>query len=85
MPVAIAPVDGQVGTATIEFIPDRCQQGDVLLVDRALAAEVVVVLGHFKHALSRHVASAEDVFQKRNHVVGAVGAAERNEQHGVVE
>ena len=46
---------------------------------------MVVVLGHFEHPLARHVAAAEHVFQKRHHVVGPVGPAERNDQQRVVE
>ena len=76
MPVAIAPVDGQVGTATIEFIPDRCQQGDVLLVERALAAEVVVVLSHLQHPFAGHVAAAEYILQKWKNITWTIGAAE---------
>ena len=45
MPVAVAPVDGQVGAVTVELGGEGGDQGPVLAVDGADAAEAVVVLG----------------------------------------
>ena len=84
MPVAISPVDGQVRAAPVEFGPQGGEQCEILLVDRALAAEMMVVLGDFQHPLARHVSAAEHVLQERHHVIGAVGTAERHEQHRIV-
>ena len=67
-----------------EFFPEGLQKGQVLGVDRAPAAEVVVVLRHLQHSLPRNVAAAEHVFQERHHIVGAIWAAERDEEHRVV-
>jgi len=68
----------------IEFRPQCREQGPVLFVDRAAAAEVLVVLGHLQHALARYVAAAENVLEEREHVVGAVRTAEGNEEHRAV-
>jgi hypothetical protein len=38
----------------------------------------------FQHALSWYVASAEHVFEKGEHVIGAFRTAERNENESVV-
>ncbi|GAA3100734.1 hypothetical protein GCM10020001_016970 [Nonomuraea salmonea] len=79
MPVAVAPIDRHPG--------DRAQRLDqvaVLLVDRADPAEALVVLGHFEQPLARHATAAHDVLQERHHVVGTLGAAEREDQQGVV-
>ena len=40
-----------------------------LLVDRADAAELVIVFGDFEHPLARHIASSEHIFQKRHDIV----------------
>ena len=84
MPVAIAPVDRQLRPVLGQFPLQRGDQLPILIVDRALAAEVVVVLGDFEHPLARHVAAAEHVFQKRQHVVRAVGPAEGDDEQRIV-
>ena len=73
MPVAIAPVDRQLRAVRGQLALERRDQLPVLLVDRADAAEVLVVLGDFEHPLARHVLAAEHVFEKRQHVVGPSG------------
>ena len=61
MPVAIPPIDRQLRATSRkfglrEFVFDRRDQIAGLLVDRAFAVEVVVVLGDGQHALARDVA-----------------------------
>jgi len=55
-----------------------------MVVDGASPAEVVVVLGHRQKPLARDVAAAQYVFEEREHFRGGLGAAERNDQDGVV-
>jgi len=45
---------------------------------------VVIVFGYCEQAFPRDVAAAEDVFEERNHVVMFFGAAEAEDQKGVV-
>ena len=68
VPVPIAPVDGHVRAFCREQISQCGDQRPVLVVDGALAAEVVVVFGDFEHSFARHIASAEDILEKRDHV-----------------
>ena len=84
MPIAIAPIHRQRRPVRGQLALDRRNRAPVLLVDRAAAAEMVIVLGHFEQPLAGHVPAAEDVFQKRHHVVGAVGPAERDDEQCVV-
>ena len=84
MPVAVAPIHGQVWATTLEFLANRRDQGEVLRVDRTRATKMVVVLGHLEHSLTRHVATTEHILEKRHHIVGAIGPSERNEQHRIV-
>ncbi len=84
VPVAIAPVNRQARSILGKFGLERRDQSPVLFVDRALAAEVVIVLRHLQHALTRHVLSAQDVFQERHYVRGAFGAAEGCYEYRVV-
>ena len=84
MPVAIAPIDGQVRAVGFQFSAQGGDQRAVLVVDGALAAEAVIILGHLEHALARDVPSAQDVLEKRHHVLRLVGPAEREQQHGIV-
>ena len=76
MPVAIAPVDGQVRAAGGQFGLERGDQFASLIVDGALAAELVVVLGYFEHAFARDVPAAQHIFEERDDVFAALGAAE---------
>ena len=47
-----------------------------LIVDGALAAELVVVFRYFEHAFARDVPAAQDVFEEGYDVFAALGAAE---------
>ena len=73
-----------MGPAAAEFGPQCGEQREVLLVDRALATEVVIVFGDLEHPLSGHVPAAEHIFEKRHDVTGAIGATEGDEQDRVV-
>ena len=56
----------------------------ILFVDRALAPEAVVVLGHFQHALAWHVSPTQNVLQERHYVFGSLRTTEGNNQDCVV-
>ena len=84
MPVAIAPVDRQLRPVGVQFGDQRGQQGTVLAVDRANAVEKLVVPGNFQKPLARDVFAANDVFQKRHHVVRPLGTAEGDQEKSVV-
>ena len=85
VPVPIAPVNGESGAAVSEFLPEGLEQGEILPVDRTASTEVVIVFRHLQHPLPGDIPAAEDVFQERHHVIGAIGAAERNQKNRVVE
>jgi hypothetical protein len=38
----------------------------------------MIVLRHLQHPLAGDIPAAEDVFQERHNVIGAIGAAERD-------
>ena len=46
--------------------------------------EVVVVFGHFEHALARNVAAAEHIFEEGNDVFGALRSTEGDNEDRVV-
>ena len=69
MPIPIAPIDGDVWSLLVEQIPECRDQRTVLVIDRTPAAEVVVVFSDFQHAFARNVPSAENILEKRDHVV----------------
>ena len=56
-----------------QFTFESCDQFASLLVDRALAVEMVVVLGDREHALARNIPSAQNVFEEWNHIVAGFG------------
>ena len=80
MPIAIAPVDGQRRPVGVEFVDQGRQQGPVLGVDRADAAEQLVVPRDLQQPLARHILAAGDVFQKRHDVVRPFRPAEGEQQ-----
>jgi hypothetical protein len=55
-----------------------------LLVDGALALEVVVVFGDGEQAFARNVASAQDGFEEGNYIFLRFGTTERNHKDSVV-
>ena len=55
VPVAVSPVDRQLRAVDGQFLLQSGYQFTVLLVDRAHAAEPLVVVGHFQHPLAGHV------------------------------
>ncbi len=76
MPVAISPVDRQLRPVLGEFVFERGDQFPRLLVDGALAVEMVVVLGDGQHAFARNISSAQNIFEERNHLVRRFRTAE---------
>ena len=44
-----------------QFLVKGRDELPILIVDRALTAEVVIVLGHFEHALARYVLASQDI------------------------
>ena len=84
VPVAVAPVDRQVEAGGPEVLLDRGDERAVLVVDRAAATEEEVVLADLLETLPRDAASAGDVLQERDDVLGLLGPAERDEQQRVV-
>ena len=61
----------------------RGDQRTVLSVDRADAAEELVVVRHFLEPLARDVSPARHVFEERDHVVHPLRAAERDDEDRV--
>src|ERR1700751_2937444 len=84
MPVAIAPVDWKAGPGTIQFVCEGRHQLAVLLVDGTLPAEVIIVLRNFEQTFAGHFASAQDVFEERNHVIRLLRSAKRENQNRIV-
>src|SRR5580658_5502858 len=84
MPVAVSPVDGQVRSMLREFGLQRGDQFAGLPVNGALAAEVVVMLGDGQQAFARNIFSAQNIFQKGDHIVPGLGTAEGDHQNRVV-
>ena len=69
MPVAIAPVDRQVGTIHLQFLLQRRDQFSILLIDRTHSPEQVVVACNLKHPFMRNIPPSQNIFQERNHVI----------------
>ena len=59
-------------------------QRAVLIVDRALAAEVIVVLRDRQHPFARNIAPAQHILKKWNDVVRLFRSSERKHQDGVI-
>ena len=64
---------------------ERGDQLAVLAVDRADAAEELVVVRHLLEPLARDVAPARDVLEERDDVVRPFGPAERDDEQRVEE
>src|SRR5713101_9500515 len=79
MPVTVSPIDWQLWAMLLQLRPQRGNQLARLLIDRALALEVVIVLGHGQHAFARNVPSAQHVFQEGNHLFLRFRPTERDD------
>ena len=84
MPVAIAPIDRQARPMLGQFVLQPRDQSAVMIVDGALAVEVMIVLGDFEQALAGHIPPAQNVFEKRHYVIRLLRPTERQHQHGVI-
>ena len=83
VPVAVAEVDRQIDPVLVELDPKRGDQRAVLGVDRADAAEELVVVGDLLQPLARDVAPAGHVLEEGDHVVHPLGPAERDDEDRV--
>ncbi len=63
----------------LEFLAKRCDQLAILLVDRALPAKVVVVLGHREHPFPWDIPSTKNIFEEGNHLLIGLGPTKRHE------
>ena len=84
MPIPVSPIDWQLRSVSLQLRFQRGDQLSRLLVNRALAFEVVVVLGYGEHALPRNIAPAQHILKKWNHLFTRFRSAERNNQNGIV-
>jgi hypothetical protein len=84
VPVAVAPVDGDVDAAAGQVVADRVEQRTVQVVDGRPATEEEVVLADLLQPLAGDPAAARDVLQERHDVLGLLGPAEGDQQEGVV-
>src|SRR5579863_3664826 len=84
MPVAVSPINRQLGTMLGEFGFKGRDQLPCLLVNRTLTVEMIVVLGDREHALAGNVPSPEHVFEEGNYVLMFFRTTKRNHQDGVV-
>jgi hypothetical protein len=84
MPVAVAPIDRKPRPVLGQLTLKGGDQLAILRVKRADAAEALIVLGDVKHALTGDVPAAENVFEKRQNVIGPFGAAEGDDEDGIV-
>jgi hypothetical protein len=82
-PIAIAEVDGEGWAFFIEELLEGADDGEVLFVDRGLAAEVEVVLGDLLEAIAGDATAAGDVFKEGDYVFGGVGPAEADKKNCV--
>ena len=83
MPIAIAEVNGKIGTLASEEFGERVYDGEVLFVDRTLAAEVEIVLSDYFEALAWNAPAASYVFKKRHYVGGLIRATEADKENCV--
>jgi hypothetical protein len=79
VPVAIAPIDGQ-----IDHLFESRDERPIVIVNRAAAAEVIVVFRYFQHPLARDVPSAQDIFEKRDYVFVLLRTPEGDHKQSVI-
>src|SRR4051812_46376531 len=84
MPISIPEINREANSVFFQLHFESSDQRSVLSIDRAHAAEMVVMLRHREQALSRYVSATQYIFQERNDIVPAFWPAERDDQHGIV-
>lgn len=83
MPIAITEVDGKIGALPGEQFGERVDDGEVLLVDRTLAAEVEIMLRDYFEAFAGNASTASYVFEEGHYVGGLIGATEADKENCV--
>ena len=83
VPVAVAEVDREVDAVRVELRAERRDQCSILRVDRAHAAEALVVVRNLLEPLARDVPPAGHVLEERHHVVHPLRPAERDDEERV--
>jgi len=74
VPVAIAPIDGQIYVVFRQFNSQRVDQAAALFVDRADPAQIHVSRGDLFESCARHSAPSSDVVEEGHDVIGALRA-----------
>lgn len=84
VPVAVAPNHRKIDVAALEFVSNRGEQREILLIDGALAPKSVVMLADFLQPFLGNLLAFCYVSQKRHHVFRRVRAPEGADHQGVV-
>ena len=78
MPVAIAPVDRQLRPMFLQLGFQRRNQISILLIDRTDAAKQLVMPRDAEHPFTRHLPSAQNVFEERSNIIHSFRPTERH-------
>src|SRR6266550_8057314 len=81
MPVAIAKVNRQRRTISLQFNFESGNEFAVLLIERANAAKQFIVCGDLKQAFARDVPTAQYIFKEGNYVVHSLRPTKRDDQN----
>ena len=84
VPVSISPVNRQIDFGLGELRSQHLDEFFHLCIDRADTIKVLIMFGNFQQPLTGNRFTTQDVFQKRNHVIGFFGPTERNDQQGII-
>ena len=84
MPVPVPPVDRKGKPAGFQRLFQGCDQRPVLSVDRADAAEVIIVFRDLHHAFSGYAPALEYALEKRDDIGGSLGAPKGYHEQRVV-
>jgi len=84
MPVSVPQIDWQAGPVSFQLRLQCGNQIACLLVDRALASEVVIVLGYSEKTLARNILPPQYGFEEGNHVFPGFWPAEGYNKNCVV-
>lgn len=85
MPVAVSPIDWQARAVLCKLRLKRRDEPTILFIDGTFAAELVIVLGNFHHALAGYVFPAQYILQEWHDVGRLLRTSEGGYENRVID
>ena len=84
MPVSVAEIDRESNPLGVEFLAESGDKMTILRIDRAHAAEVLIVFRDFQDAALGDIPATQDIFQEGKHILRPFGTSKGDNEQGII-